>query len=312
MPLSLTCDCGARFEVEDALAGQTVSCPECQAALKAPPARRPVVRTSNFALASFLLAVVGAFTVVGTIAAVVLGILGVASILRDRERLAGLGFAVTGIILGAAFTALTLFSLSQVEFFAGTVRRSMITGQLDRAADPTKVVEVRENGFHITKPVNWARVAEPKEFQFPPAQPLLRDDAKLLLVQLDTGAFVDVDVDSGGVVGDIDDYILNRIKPEAGNENGNAKPRGLEAEERGRIQDRKLLSSRKVGEAHELTVKVKLDNKDWTMVVRTYPTSDGKLFIVRGFMKSATYDQDPRAREDLLNVLDSFQVAPGF
>ena len=73
MPLSLICDCGARFEVEDALAGQTVSCPECQQPLKAPAAQRPTLRTSAFALASFLLAVVGAFTVVGTIAAVILG-----------------------------------------------------------------------------------------------------------------------------------------------------------------------------------------------------------------------------------------------
>ena len=33
MPLSLTCDCGARFELEEALAGQSVSCPECQQVL---------------------------------------------------------------------------------------------------------------------------------------------------------------------------------------------------------------------------------------------------------------------------------------
>ena len=217
MPLSLTCDCGARFEVEDALAGQTVSCPECQASLKAPAARRPVVRTSNFALASFLLAIVGAFTVVGTVAAVVLGLIGVASILRDRERLGGLGFAVTGIVLGGAFTALTLFSLSRLEFFGAAMRRSQMIGQLDKSVDPNKDVDVSEGGFRITKPMTWWRTG--KDLQFFPAQPLLRGDAVLLLVQPDMGAFVDVQVEPAADLGPIDDYILNRIKPDSAHDN---------------------------------------------------------------------------------------------
>ncbi len=217
MPLSLTCDCGARFEVEDALAGQTVSCPECQASLKAPAARRPVVRTSNFALASFLLAIVGAFTVVGTVAAVVLGLIGVASILRDRERLGGLGFAVTGIVLGGAFTALTLFSLSRLEFFGAAMRRSQMIGQLDKSVDPNKDVDVSEGGFRITKPMTWWRAG--KDLQFFPAQPLLRGDAALLLVQPDMGAFVDVQVEPAADLGPIDDYILNRIKPDSAHDN---------------------------------------------------------------------------------------------
>jgi len=62
--------------------------PNVQEPLKAPSAKRPTLRTSGFALASFLLAVVGAFTVVGTIAAVILGFIAVVAILRDRERVA--------------------------------------------------------------------------------------------------------------------------------------------------------------------------------------------------------------------------------
>src|SRR4051812_13283476 len=56
MALSLTCACGARFEVEDTLAGQEVSCPECQQPLKAPALQRVPLRTSGFALASAQLA----------------------------------------------------------------------------------------------------------------------------------------------------------------------------------------------------------------------------------------------------------------
>src|ERR1700691_516058 len=99
MPLSLICACGARIELEDALAGQEVACPECQQPLKAPAgtAQSQPIRTSGFALPSLVLAVTGAFTVVGTLAAIGLGFVAVAMILRQRDRLAGLGYAVAGI-----------------------------------------------------------------------------------------------------------------------------------------------------------------------------------------------------------------------
>jgi DNA-directed RNA polymerase subunit RPC12/RpoP len=52
MGLSLSCTCGARFEVEDTVAGQSVACPECQQAIKVLPVRAARVRTSGYALAS--------------------------------------------------------------------------------------------------------------------------------------------------------------------------------------------------------------------------------------------------------------------
>src|SRR5260221_13020215 len=112
MSLSLTCDCGARFEVEDTLAGQTVACPDCQEPIKAPAAQRPPLRTSALALASVICALVGAFTIVGTIAAVILGVVAVVTITRHRDRLAGLGFAAFGIVAGVLFTGLTIFAFS--------------------------------------------------------------------------------------------------------------------------------------------------------------------------------------------------------
>src|SRR5579872_4982561 len=102
MALSLTCDCGARFEVEDTLAGQEVSCPECQQPLKAPALQALPVQTSALAIASAVLALAGAFTVVGTLAAVGLGIAALVSIARHRDRLAGSGLALFGILAGAA------------------------------------------------------------------------------------------------------------------------------------------------------------------------------------------------------------------
>src|SRR5689334_10210143 len=107
MALSLSCSCGAAFEVEDTFAGQGVSCPDCGAALVVPPLRPPQLRTSGYALASVVLALVGAFTLVGTAVAVALGAAGLVSIARHRDRLSGAGYAVLGIVLGAALTVLT-------------------------------------------------------------------------------------------------------------------------------------------------------------------------------------------------------------
>src|SRR5262245_61562674 len=98
MALSLTCSCSAHFEVEDTLAGQVVVCPECQASLKAPTLDRKPLRTSGLALASVILALIGAFTILFTLLAVLLGVAALVSISRNRERLAGSGYAVFGIV----------------------------------------------------------------------------------------------------------------------------------------------------------------------------------------------------------------------
>ena len=117
MALTLSCSCGANFEVEDTFAGQTVSCPECQASLKAPAVVRGPLRTSGLAVASMVLALVGAFTFVGTLAAVLCGLAALVSIGRSGGRRAGVGFALFGVVAGVLFTGLTLFAYSTGELF---------------------------------------------------------------------------------------------------------------------------------------------------------------------------------------------------
>src|SRR5689334_16012982 len=106
-PIMITCACGARFEVDDTLAGQEVLCPDCQQPLKAPAVDRPPQLTSGWALASVVLALVGAFTLFGSLAAVLLGVIALISISRHRRQVSGTGFAVFGICLGVLFTGLT-------------------------------------------------------------------------------------------------------------------------------------------------------------------------------------------------------------
>src|SRR5690242_9125914 len=113
MALSLSCPCGSTFEVDDTFAGQTVSCPECQASVKVPALRLGPPRTSGLAVASLVLALVGAFTLVGTVAAVLCGLGALIHVGRSGGRLAGASFAVLGMILGVLFTGLTLFAYSE-------------------------------------------------------------------------------------------------------------------------------------------------------------------------------------------------------
>jgi Domain of unknown function (DUF4190) len=163
MTLSLTCSCGARLEIDEKFAGQTIQCPDCQQSLQAPPpAARPPRRTSGFAVASFVLALVGAFTLVGTLLAMVLGALALFDISRQRERVAGRGYAIAGIVLGAVLTALSLFVYIKVELFGldGLMREPQWAGKLDFSG-PLEIMRSKD-GFAITRPSDqWGVYIDP-------------------------------------------------------------------------------------------------------------------------------------------------------
>src|SRR5260370_4798880 len=110
MTLAINCTCGAHLEVDDRFAGQTIQCPDCHKGLQAPSLTSPLQRTSGLALASLILALVGAFTVVGTIVAVVLGGLALRQIARQPDKLSGRRFALAGMGAGALLTAVSLFA----------------------------------------------------------------------------------------------------------------------------------------------------------------------------------------------------------
>jgi hypothetical protein len=158
MALSLSCACGAGFEVEDTFAGQAIACPDCGAALRVPLPRPPQLRTSGWAVASVVLALVGAFTVVGTAIAAVFGAIALASIARHRDRLSGAGYAVLGIVLGAGLTVVTGFAFSRGEVF-DRIRERASAGEVDRTG-PMEVVRPRD-GYAITRPSPAWGVATP-------------------------------------------------------------------------------------------------------------------------------------------------------
>src|SRR5262249_40682946 len=76
----------------------------------------PPPLTSGIALASFVLALIGAFTVVGTLLAVLCGAVGLSHIRRAPAQVGGKRFAQAGMALGIIFTLATLAALWSAEF----------------------------------------------------------------------------------------------------------------------------------------------------------------------------------------------------
>jgi Domain of unknown function (DUF4190) len=165
MTLALTCSCGTHLEIDDKFAGQTIRCPDCDRSLQAPTLKRGPLRTSGLALASFILALVGAFTVVGTILAVGLAVWALVDINRQRDRLAGRPYAIAGIVLGAVLTGLSVFAYVSFELFGldSVLREPQWAGKLDYSGR-LEIVRSKE-GFAITRPSEKWGVYNDTEFE---------------------------------------------------------------------------------------------------------------------------------------------------
>jgi hypothetical protein len=152
MAISLTCDCGVLLEVDETFAGQTITCPDCRRALQVPAPGQEPRRTSALAITSLVLALAGAFTVVGTLLAAVLGGAALLTLKRQRDTLAGRGFAVAGLVLGLVLTGVTLFAYTSVELFGldALLHEPQWAGKLDY--DGPLEVERPRDGFSITRP----------------------------------------------------------------------------------------------------------------------------------------------------------------
>jgi hypothetical protein len=196
MTISLTCACGARLEIDETFAGQTVNCPDCQRPIKTPRAERPGLQTSGFALVSLILALVGAFTILGTLLAVVFGALGLRDIARRPEAVTGKGFAVTGIALGLVLTAVTGFALTSAELF-GTPTNNLMTrfqwaGKLEYPGG--EEVIRRAEGYAIKRP-------EPRDRWGVKRSERLEDKhvwEDLLMVNVDEDAYLLCYAETGG------------------------------------------------------------------------------------------------------------------
>jgi hypothetical protein len=306
----LTCDCGARFEVEDTLAGQEVACPECQQPVKVPARHKVPLRTSGYALASVVVALVGAFTPAALVA-IGLGVAGLVSIRRHRERLTGAGFAVFGIVLGVVFSTLT--GLALVLGFTGLggyIRERTLATQIDRTG-PLKVTDPGA-GFEITRPSEkWGKTSVPHlddvivdHFQ---------SGRELVLVQPSHYAVVDVQVERGAFqpLERWRDDVLAEFNPQRQVPPG--RPHRFDDDEDIPLNMRaKLLESRRLEETDreglETVLDVRVFGQQWRFLIRLYRKGNGPVYVVRAYTQARHF----AAREaELRQALDSFRILGG-
>lgn len=314
MSIALTCDCGARFEVADLFAGQPVSCPDCLATVAAParPAGPPPV--SPLALYSLVVAVLGALTLVGSIAAVVLAGVALVRIGRSAGRFGGAGYAVAAIGVAVAGAALTLGLLFRPAALAlpAWFPAPTVAGRIDTAL-PERVGS-RDGVCMLTRPAGWGQLRDNQGID--PMIAHLQEKRDLLLCSPHGDAYLDVRRDPGAHLGPekYSEELLVELQvppPELLEEDGNPL---------GPIRQTIIVVPRGGGEklqagngyvGFERMVDLHCGSRVWRWVIRHYRKSppragDTVAYVVRACVP---LDRFPAVEAELRRALDSVRFS---
>jgi hypothetical protein len=300
MALTLDCSCGTRFEVQDTFAGQVVSCPECQADVQAPGLDHTPRRTSGLALASMVLALVGAFTVIFTLLAAFLGACALVSIRRQPERLAGAGYAVFGIVAGLALTVFSAFLYSNVELLPidGFLETGIISSQVDYTGE--REVTRPAKKFAITKPSPRWGVARESLVQQMDAE----CDVMLVNARKQTYVQVTMIEMNGASVDEFVDDVIKSYKEEhpAGRPIWEPPNTGF------KLRGRRNLPPENGMQATELLVDLRVSGQDMTYLDRIVQAEGRDLvFRLRGWAPKRRFVQ---MEAEIRRALDSLRILP--
>jgi hypothetical protein len=315
--LALTCACGARFEVEETWAGKTVPCPDCAARIAVPALAARGRPISRLALASALLALFGAFTVVGTLAAVVVGVAALIRLGRRRE-VAGLGYAVFGVSAGVLFTGLTIAVLRSAggDFVAGYFRASQWADKLDTSGPLEIDLSEKTKHFKITRPSRDWGVVKDNRLGQSGIDALRSQGADLLLMKPARLAFVDVAARPSNDPR-VEEYrpedLRADLKPPNPDNNNPGDDRtdrrtGPAPGPRVTVEKVEAIGESKAGGLvwREFLVELKSGDQRWTMLVRRgRPDAGQVLFILRAFAPSHSF---AAVEPEMRKVLDSFKL----
>ncbi len=299
MALFVSCDCGARFEVADTFASQSVSCPECPRSVKVPAVDRVPLRTSGYAVASIVLALVGMFTVVFTAVAMALGVIALVSIRRHRNQVTGAGYAVCGIVLGFVFTSLTLFALSRDEIFE-RVREQLAAGQYDYTG-PLEIIRERD-GFAITRPSPRWGVARDQ-----PLEEGFFDDG-LILANVAKDTFVQVTVEEAEPNESLEkcrDDVVASFRDTPRQLVLNKKQLPLRTTGFKVRESRRLPSAGQL-EIAEVLLDLRLSGQPMTYLIRVCkPHGSARAYVVSGWTHQHRF---PEVEDEIRQALDSFHL----
>jgi hypothetical protein len=304
----LTCACGARFEVDDNLAGQEVACPECQTPVKVPARDATPRRTSGYALASLVLALMGAFTPF-TAVALALGIIGLVHVARYKDRLTGAGFAVAGIVLSLVFGGLTLFAFSSGELFGlgGWVRGRTLAPYV-QTDGPLEITDAA-GGFSITRPSEkWGRI-DPNHVDDPVVSRFHEPNA-LMLVHPGEFAFLDVhSIREDKPLMVVADDILAAFHPprrQVGRFPFQEDDDDFLLPARATLKQKTVLPEKDGVEQCEMELDLRYLHQQWHYIIRLYRQhGQGVVYVARGYTRSSRFNQ---VEDQLRRALDSFRI----
>ena len=296
MAISVTCSCGARLELDDKFAGKAIPCPDCQQPLNTKIAvdESRQVPVSGLAITSVILAIVGAFTIVGSLAAVVVGFFAMRQIAREPDRFGGLNFARAGTIAGGVFTLLTLalFMASDVFGVDSLLREFNNARDVDYKTDSGGQFKIPQtNGDHdfvIPRPSSaWGKLKAEGGAQELLTLVNLREDAHLLCISMpeqDEEAALDKAVERfrGSAL------FKNLNKPEAKAPTPEPEPRTVPENKNERILD------------------VRVGNYDRTFLLRVVKAQKGgDIFLLAAGTRKGRFG---RIVEDVRRAFDKFQI----
>jgi hypothetical protein len=304
MTLSLTCKCGARLDIDEKFAGQLVHCPDCNLPLDTGPPPTKATRTSDLALASLLLALIGAFTIVGTIAAVACGFLALAQIRRAKGEIGGMRFARAGIALGSAFTLVTAALLWSTELLRvdGWLRVIESAGKIDY--DLSDEISIQKSGGFdggsgtIRRPTRaWGRLPNNDPNILKPDDLVLVnlwEDAYILcLTRIDAAGQTLEECRQEGLKSFLESNLITRI---LGRITDDAPPTGKERDKR---------DSPNPNDESVFVFDVRLRSVDWTFLIRVRRVDNNRLTVVAAGTRKSRFD---RLEPTFVKALDSFKV----
>jgi hypothetical protein len=265
------------------------------------------MRTSGLAIASLVLALVGAFTIFGTLLAAVLGGLALLRLKHEQGRVAGRGFALAGLILGLVLTGLSLFAFSSVELFGldTLLHEPQWAGRLDYDG-PLEVVQASD-GFRITRPSkDWGVLKVRRNVaDLGPGEPA----QGVLLVNPSLSAYIAV-----VPIGVPDTWNLDECRNKAKEEFARLDLASSEGPTHRSpwparvdwLSDPKTLPDKGEVETVELMAIKRARFQDKKYIVHVvHKRQDTMMYLVAGGARSVRFDQ---AEKELREALDSFDL----
>ncbi len=314
MPIALTCDCGARFEVDESFAGRDIPCPDCSIPVHTPARANTSPRPSWAALAAAALLLPGAFTVVGSAAAALLAFFALYSIRRQKDAVGGTRLALGTAVAGVALTALTVLLWASPSWLpvGRWIRSQALAGQVDPAG-PMELPS-SDGVCSLTRPSkDWARATRGRVGD--PAVGDLQKDRLLVLAYLPEKAYADlgrIDGQGNRPWEELYTTLSDELIPDREQQVEEFRPFGRGRDNRSRPTT-ELGPQRGLGvldgkRGQEWTVDLKRGGLRWRFLIRAFKKPNAgqndPVHVARAYASASSF---ARLEPELSKILDSLK-----